>query len=208
MTDTVGGVLESTESLDNEKVDAFLQHYGIKGMKWGVRRDRRVLDRLAGRNTKASKLADLVGRSSKAERAQKRQVSQKEFKSTLARKHTKADTNQFTNKTASKDHKRADNVAQRLAEGNGYSTLSNAEIRAYLERVDLNRRLNQLEKDIRDAPLKEKERRRKERSDKLDRYIKQMEQGRKLVKFATSDEAKLIYGLISGSSKSGKKGNK
>lgn len=28
-----------------------LEHYGIKGMKWGVRRDRRTLDRLAGRTT-------------------------------------------------------------------------------------------------------------------------------------------------------------
>lgn len=32
-----------------ERPPEFLEHYGVKGMRWGVRRDRRTLDRIAGR---------------------------------------------------------------------------------------------------------------------------------------------------------------
>ena len=32
----------------------FLQHYGVKGMKWGVRRSQAQLDRAAGRSSKKS----------------------------------------------------------------------------------------------------------------------------------------------------------
>jgi len=36
--------------------DYFLEHYGVKGMKWGVRRSQAALDRAAGRRTaKANK---------------------------------------------------------------------------------------------------------------------------------------------------------
>lgn len=34
--------------------DAYLEHYGVKGMKWGVRRSREVLERLSGRAKKAA----------------------------------------------------------------------------------------------------------------------------------------------------------
>lgn len=33
------------------KVDEFLEHYGVKGMKWGVTRDDAVLNRMIGRRS-------------------------------------------------------------------------------------------------------------------------------------------------------------
>lgn len=33
----------------------FLEHYGVKGMKWGVRRDQSTLDRKAGRKAEATR---------------------------------------------------------------------------------------------------------------------------------------------------------
>lgn len=34
-------------------MEPFLKHYGVKGMKWGVRRDEATLNRIAGRKVKA-----------------------------------------------------------------------------------------------------------------------------------------------------------
>lgn len=46
MTDTDTPIQIATETQLE-----ILEHYGIKGMKWGVRRDQRTLDRIAGRKT-------------------------------------------------------------------------------------------------------------------------------------------------------------
>ena len=57
-------------------------HYGVKGMKWGVRRDQPVLDRLAGRRTRSS----AATRSQR--KAENKQAKQqwKDFKSKTSRK--------------------------------------------------------------------------------------------------------------------------
>lgn len=52
---------------------SILYHYGVKGMKWGVRRDRAVLDRLAGRKTTSNA-------ETKAERKAENKKAKKQWK--------------------------------------------------------------------------------------------------------------------------------
>ena len=69
---------------------AFLQHYGVKGMKWGVRRDQATLDRLAG----GRNLRRVQGR--EGGRAEKRQqkADWKEYKKSTTRKERRSDARQ------------------------------------------------------------------------------------------------------------------
>lgn len=57
------------------EVDDFLAHYGVKGMKWGVRRDDAVLARIGG-----GKLADETKEEKQAYKAYKKSTSRKERK--------------------------------------------------------------------------------------------------------------------------------
>ena len=46
--------MEVTQEKINSGQD-YLAHFGIKGMKWGIRRSQKELDRLAGRKSSSSK---------------------------------------------------------------------------------------------------------------------------------------------------------
>lgn len=61
---------------------SLLWHYGVKGMKWGVRRDQAVLDRLAGRRTRSS----AATRSERKADNKAAKQQWKDFKSTTSRK--------------------------------------------------------------------------------------------------------------------------
>jgi hypothetical protein len=54
-------------------INEFLAHYGVKGMKWGVRRDEAVLARITG-----GKLADETKEEKQAYKAYKKSTSGKE----------------------------------------------------------------------------------------------------------------------------------
>lgn len=68
----------------------FLKHYGVKGMKWGVRRDQATLDRLAG----GRNLRKAQGR--EGGRAEKRQQKSdwKDYKRSTTRKERRTDARQ------------------------------------------------------------------------------------------------------------------
>lgn len=66
---------------------SYLEHHGVKGMKWGVRRDQALLDRIAGRRTKA------VGGTREQRKAANKQAKEdwKNYKSSTTRKERRAD---------------------------------------------------------------------------------------------------------------------
>lgn len=46
----------------DDQVDAFFEHFGIKGMKWGVRRNRRQLQAARGKKDWEKNHRDLIDR--------------------------------------------------------------------------------------------------------------------------------------------------
>jgi len=48
-----------------EDIDEFLEHYGVKGMRWGVRRSQAELDRAAGRRISKGKPVTMTNRNQK-----------------------------------------------------------------------------------------------------------------------------------------------
>lgn len=78
-------------------VDDALAHYGVKGMKWGVRRDQAILDRISGRRTKA------VGgtREDRKKLTSDANKKYKEYKDSTTRKERKADRKQAIAERAS-----------------------------------------------------------------------------------------------------------
>jgi hypothetical protein len=77
---------------DLSNVDSgLLEHYGVKGMKWGVRRDQRVLDRLSNRVKEKREVQKALKQPSPdASRAQRLQTqAQRRGTSTLTNKELK-----------------------------------------------------------------------------------------------------------------------
>lgn len=104
------------KDLGSVRVDS-LEHYGIKGMKWGVRRSQEQLDRAAGRRTSSSKSGGKANLKSRSKKASLRSSS------------------------PSQDHQKAASLRS-----NKTTSLSNADLKVINERLNLEanyRRLQQ-----------------------------------------------------------------
>lgn len=77
------GVKEGFKMMYSQ-TDDYLEHYGIKGMKWGVRRTEEQLERVRGRPQKLSS-NDKVITKRKAERANRRTMSDADLKKRIER---------------------------------------------------------------------------------------------------------------------------
>lgn len=71
----------------NVDVDAFLEHHGVKGMKWGIRRDEAVLNRMMGVRT-FSNAGTHAERKAENEQAK---ADFKAYKATTSKEEQKAD---------------------------------------------------------------------------------------------------------------------
>lgn len=82
-----------------EDLDGILEHYGVKGMRWGVRRSREELDRAAGRRRKAGKPVTPTKRQQRkaAKAAQKQESEDAKKVAEAAKKIQKGDTSALTN---------------------------------------------------------------------------------------------------------------
>ena len=67
------------------EAEVFLAHHGIKGMKWGVRRSRQFLDRLAGRTTKPRRGSDDYNTTQGLRNKKSRDLTNDELKAINAR---------------------------------------------------------------------------------------------------------------------------
>lgn len=102
-----------------KKATEELFHYGVKGMKWGVRKKRKPQSRVEVSTNKKGKLKTTGGE----------------------------------NRKASEDAKKAAVIGQ-IAKASGYQALSNAQLRAYTERMALESRTRQLEDEKYDTATK------------------------------------------------------
>lgn len=71
-----------------DELENFLAHYGVKGMKWGVRRDEATLRRLTGQRVKAG------GGTREERKTMNKQAKKdwKDYKKSTTRKERKADS--------------------------------------------------------------------------------------------------------------------
>jgi hypothetical protein len=120
-------------------VNGELTHYGVKGMKWGVRRSEAELARSSG-----------------------------------------------TKPRVSEDVKSVRKTQEKINKG-GTQTLSNQELRSYLERMDLERRFNQTVGDISKQSVAD---RGQKQAEKLLKYGQTVEKARKFLETPTGQAVK------------------
>lgn len=75
-------VADGTPNITDQEVDAFIEHFGVKGMKWGVRRSRAELESHAQKHEDAAKAHASAAKQFKAkdEELQKKGVHSSTFK--------------------------------------------------------------------------------------------------------------------------------
>lgn len=116
-----------------------LSHYGIKGMKWGVRRSQATLDRLAGRtpSKKRKKSSDRVGSGNTAKK-----IGKKAGKAagTLAKNATK----KVSEARAKRKRNKAVERANEAAKSKKISQMSNEELKSHIDRLTLEKKYNEL----------------------------------------------------------------
>lgn len=116
-----------------------LSHYGIKGMKWGVRRSQATLDRLAGRtpSEKRKKSSDRVGSGNTAKK-----IGKKAGKAagTLAKNATK----KVSEARAKRKRNKAVERANEAAKSKKISQMSNEELKSHIDRLTLEKKYNEL----------------------------------------------------------------
>lgn len=89
------------------ETDEFLEHYGIKGMKWGVRRSRAELDRVAGRakalreSSKSAKAARATTRYTSGSKDAPRNLTDSELNKRIQRMEAEKRYNSLNSRTVS-----------------------------------------------------------------------------------------------------------
>lgn len=122
-------------------VDGFLEHYGIKGMRWGVRRDNP-----SGKSGGSSKNKKTKPKTVKTPASKDRRKSAEKIDLVLpSGRVVKSVRNTRTNnaRARSTESINKDKIDSLIKEF-GLSSLSNKDLKAYAERVELEARVNKL----------------------------------------------------------------
>lgn len=117
-------VWETEVSMSSDSLDDVLAHYGVKGMKWGVRRDNRATRRAAKRTPQEVTVQETLKRSGK----------------------TKVKAKGGQNQPVSPDALTA-KVAIQKAKKSGLDSLSNDELRVLTQRLELETKVSKLAGD-------------------------------------------------------------
>lgn len=190
-SDATGHVTELNKAAEevehSDDVDAFLEHYGVPGMKWGVRRatsarkeaarTSNIADRYPNRVTKAvarrdQKRADkLTARSDKkvADVQAKREAkltSQRAVKVKNTDRAQRLTAEGGKNRVASDDAVQA-RISKQIARKSGTNALSNQELRDLVTRMNLDQQYRSLAAQERKA----KDQRQKELDDEISKWV-------------------------------------
>lgn len=129
--------MSTTEQIGQE----FIEHYGVKGMRWGVRRSDKQLERARKRREKIEE---------KQEKKARRKLGDKEYERRVAEeKRILKDQEDFINAELERDRRLAADAekasqAFMKAQTKGLDSLSNDELKLVTERMQLEANFNRL----------------------------------------------------------------
>lgn len=124
--------------------DDYLMHYGVKGMKWGIRK-RRKSD---GSEHHSSDHKSVKAAESKAKKYGAEALSNKELNTIQKRANLKRNTRTFDqgHERVSKD-KSTSNTINKVSRKKGTRALSNEELETAIKRMELEKRYDSLKKE-------------------------------------------------------------